>query len=157
MIDAIDLRILGQLQANARTSNADLARTLGMAPSAVLQRIRKLEERGVVQGYGARIDPGAVSRGLVAFIHLRTEEALAETTIAEAVAAIPGVLEVHDIAGEDCYLLKVRAADTDALHRLIRTQIGAVPGVTGTRTTIVLKTIAECQQLPIPQPSPTRN
>ncbi len=152
MIDSTDLELLDRLQTDARVSNAELARSLGMAPSAVLQRVRRLEERGVIQGYLARIDPGAVDRALVAFIHLRTEEALHETDIPVAVARLPGVLEVHDVAGEDCYLVKVRVADTDALHRLIREGIGAVPGVLSTRTTIVLKTFAERFDLALPDP-----
>jgi Lrp/AsnC family leucine-responsive transcriptional regulator len=154
MIDSTDAHLLDLLQSNARTSNAELARHLEMAPSAVHQRVRKLEERGVVQGYAARVDPRAVARGLAAFIHLRTTEKLAETLIPEAVAKIPGVLEVHDIAGDDCYLVKVRVADPDALHQLIRQEIGAVPGVLSTRTTIVLKTFAEHHDLPLPEFDP---
>lgn len=151
MIDATDRQLLDCLQTNARSSNAELARGLGMAPSAIHQRVRKLEDRGIVLGYSARVDPRAIERGLLAFIHLRTEEPLGETRIAEEVAAIPGVLEVHDIAGEDCYLLKVRAADTGALHGLIRNGIGAVRGVLSTKTTIVLKTFAERFDLPLPE------
>jgi Lrp/AsnC family leucine-responsive transcriptional regulator len=65
-------------------------------------------------------------------------------------SSLPGVLEVHDIAGDDGYLLKVRAADTDALHRFLREDLGSLPGVRSTRTTIVLKTISEHSDLPIP-------
>ncbi|MEM7204177.1 MAG: Lrp/AsnC family transcriptional regulator [Planctomycetota bacterium] len=155
MIDDTDLVLVEMLQRDARVTNAALARSLDMAPSAVHQRVRRLEERGVVRGYTARIDPSAVGRGLLAFVHLKTDEQLHDTSIPKAVAELPGVLEVHDIAGEDCYLLKVRAADTDALHELIRRGVGAVPGVRSTRTTIVLKTFAECSDLPLPErPAP---
>ena len=157
MIDDTDLRLLQHLQTRARTSNADLARHLEMAPSAVHQRVRRLEERGVVRGYEARIDPQAVGCGLLAFVHLRTDERLADNDVGEEVARIPGVLEVHDVAGEDCYLLKVRAADTDDLHRLLHEGIGAVPGTLSTRTTIVLKTFAERTDLPLPEQPPERN
>ncbi len=149
MIDSVDRKLLGLLQADARVSNAALARDLGMAPSAVHQRVRRLEERGVLRGYTARVDPDSVGRGLLAFIHLRTEEALDDTDIPERVAQLPGVLEVHDIAGEDCYLVKVRAADPAALHRLIRRGFGGVPGVRSTKTTIVLKTFAERCEVPL--------
>jgi len=150
MIDATDLELLGRLQSDARISNAELARSLGMAPSAILQRVRRLEERGVIQGYLTRIDPGEVDRALVAFIHLRTNETLMDSEIPREVARLPGVLEVHDVAGEDCYLVKVRVADTDALHELIRRGIGAVAGVVSTKTTIVLKTHAERFELSLP-------
>lgn len=151
MIDATDRKLIELLQDDGRISNAELSRQLAMAPSAVLQRVRRLEERGVIRGYLARIDPQVLARGLVAFIHLRTAERLAETRIPQALAAIPDVLEVHDIAGEDCYLIKVRCRGTDELHRLIREQIGAVEGVLSTRTTIVLKTYLERFALPIPE------
>lgn len=158
-IDRTDWEILRRLQPEARTSLAELARHLQMAPSAVHQRVRRLESEGVVRGYQARIDPEAVGCGLLAFIHLRTRERLDEFRIAERIAALPGVLEVHDIAGDDCYLLKVRAADTNDLHRLIREEIGVVEGVESTKTTIVLKTISEHRNLPLSpesQPNPSR-
>ena len=149
MIDATDLQLLTILQENARTSNADLARSLEMAPSAIHQRLRKLEERGVLQGYAARIDPESVSCGLVAFLHLQTDERLGDFHVAEELARLPEVLELHDVAGEDCYLAKVRARDTSDLHRLIREVIAGVDGVRSTRTTVVLKTVKESGDLPL--------
>jgi len=151
-MDAIDLRILDLLQTDGRTAVADVARELGMAASAVHQRIRRLEERRVVQGYCARVDPAAVERGLLAFVHLRTEEPLAEYPVAERLAAMPEVLEIHDVAGEDCYLIKVRVAGTAELHTLLRERIGAVPGVRSTRSVVVLRTLKETPILPLPEP-----
>ena len=74
MIDETDLQILKILQSNARTPNAEIARQVGMAPSAILERIRKLEQRGVIQGYEARIAPEALGLGMLAFVAVRTEE-----------------------------------------------------------------------------------
>ncbi len=149
-IDGIDREILKLIQTSARLPNAEVARNLGMAPSAIHQRLRRLEEHGVIQGYSARVDPQALDRGLLAFVQLKTEESLGSFRIAEAVAQLPGVLEVHDIAGDDCYLLKVRAQDTGDLHRFLREELGSLQGVHSTRTTIVLKTISERMDLPIP-------
>ena len=149
-IDDTDLRLLEELQAQARISNAELARRLEMAPSAIHQRVRRLEEQGVIQGYSTRLEPRSVRRGLLSFVHVRTSEELGDQSVAEALASVPGVLEVHDIAGEDCYLLKVRVADTEALHALLRGRLARIPGVLSTRTTIVLKTIAERVELPLP-------
>lgn len=149
MLDATDLAILDSLQANARTSNADIARKLGMAPSAILDRIRKLETRGVLQGYSARIDPGAVGLGLTAFILVRTEERVGAGTIGQALARIPEVLEVHHVAGEDCYLVKARVRDTESLSGLLRERFGRLKGVRSTRSTIVLQTVKESQSLPL--------
>jgi Lrp/AsnC family leucine-responsive transcriptional regulator len=149
-IDSVDLQILNLVQSDARLANAEVARNLGMAPSAIHQRLKRLEERGILLGYSARIDPRAIDRGLLSFIHVSTDEQLGCFDAATAIAQLPGVLEVHDIAGDDCYLLKVRSADTADLHRFLREQLGAVPGVRSTRTTIVLKTISERVDLPIP-------
>jgi Lrp/AsnC family leucine-responsive transcriptional regulator len=148
-VDDIDQRILGLLQQNARISNADIAREVGMAPSATLERVRKLEERGVVQGYEARLDPALLGRGLTAFIFVRSQGMKAEKGAAQVLAALEEVQEVHHVAGEDCFLVKVRAADTHDLHRLIRDRIGAIPQVTSTRTTIVLETVKETLKIPL--------
>jgi len=150
MLDHTDLAILNQLQVNARTSNADIARQLGMAPSAILDRIRKLEQRGVIRGYTARINAEAVGLGLTAFILVRTEERVGSGAIGDALGAIPEVLEVHHVAGEDCYLVKVRVADTAGLSLLLRDRFGRLKGVRNTRSTIVLATVKEGGNLPIP-------
>lgn len=149
MIDETDRQILSILQQNARTSNAEIARQVDMAPSAVLERIRRLEARGVIQGYEARINPEALGLNLLAFIFVRTADFEGEAKTAELLAGIPEVLEVHDIAGEDCFLLKVRAPDAKTLGRLLRERIGATGSVQSTRTTIVLETIREESRLPL--------
>ena len=149
MLDRTDRTILDLLQANARTSNAHIARRLGMAPSAILDRIRKLERRGVIRGYTARIEPAAVGLGLTAFIQIQTEERIGTGTIGQALARIPEVLEVHHVAGEDCYLAKVRVADTAALSRLLRERFGRLRGVRNTRSTIVLTTVKDAVGLPL--------
>ncbi|MCA1945434.1 MAG: Lrp/AsnC family transcriptional regulator [Desulfovibrio sp.] len=150
-LDRIDVQILRMLQENARTSNAAIAREVGMAPSAVLERIRKLERRQVILGYTAQLNPAALGRGLTAFTNVRTEEAVGATEAGEELARLPGVQEVHHTAGQDCYLVKLRVADTTALAQLLK-QFGAVPTVRDTRTTIVLTTVCESNPLPLPDP-----
>ncbi len=149
MLDSVDTAIVALLQANGRMSNAEIARRLDMAPSAILERIRKLEERGVIQGYHARVNPHAVGLGLTAFILVRTEERVGSGAIGLALARIPEVLEVHHVAGEDCYLVKVRVRDTAALGRLLRDRFGRLRSVRNTRSTVVLDTIKETLALPI--------
>jgi len=152
MIDEIDAQILNILQDDARISNADIARQVGMAPSAIFERIRKLEARGILRGYEARIDPDAVDLGLLAFVFVRADEPLGAPETGALLTRIPEVQEVHHIAGEDCYLVKVRAANTAALGRLLRERFGAIPSVRSTRTTIVLGTLKESATLPLPAP-----
>ena len=127
MIDETDTRILEHLQENARVANAEIARRLDMAPSAILERIRKLEARGVISGYETRISPQAIGLDLLAFVFVRAADPPGETETAAQLAKVPEVLEVHHIAGEDCYLLKVRAANTATLGQFLRQEIAILP------------------------------
>jgi Lrp/AsnC family leucine-responsive transcriptional regulator len=146
-IDDVDAKILEILQENARTTQADIAKSVGLAPSAVLERIRKLEARGAITGYAARIDPHVADRSLLAFVAVKSNEYGPEQRAAKALAQLPDVLEIHHVAGEDCFFLKVRAKDAEHLGHMLRMQIQAVPGVTSTRTTIVLETLKETSRL----------
>ena len=156
MIDAVDAKILTILQENARTSNAEIARQVDLAPSAVFERVRKLEERGVIEGYTARVNPRAVGLPLLAFIFVRDEERPGVERTGQLISEIPEVLEVHHVAGEDCLLVKVRTTDTDALGKLLRERLGRIPTITTTRTTIVLDTVKEGTQLLLPFETPGR-
>jgi len=154
MLDKIDLRILSILQGDARASNAAIARKIGMAPSATLERIRKLEQRGLIRGYQARLDAAPLGLGLVAFVFVRSSERAGGSKTARQLAAIPEVQEVHHIAGEDCFLVKVRATNPQALGQLLRERFGAIRAVTSTRTTIVLETLKETGSVPVPTAVP---
>ncbi len=147
MINEIDMRILNIIQRDARISNAEIARQVGLAPSAVLERVRKLEERGVIRGYAAEIDAAQVDFGLTAFIAVRINECCSETDT--YLTAIPEVLEVHDVAGEYSYFLKVRVKNTEELSKLLRGKLTNVPNVAATKTTVVLQTIKETTALPL--------
>ena len=153
ILDERDAKILEILQKDGRTTNVELARVVELTPSATLERVRKLEERGLIKGYTALLDPHALGLGLVAFIFLRVDDpedliGRAEGT-AEELAALPSVLELHHLAGEDCFLVKVRARDTDDLYRFLRDELGRFKAIRSTRTTIVLKTVKESTGLPL--------
>ncbi|HMB70005.1 MAG TPA: Lrp/AsnC family transcriptional regulator [bacterium] len=143
MIDKLDREILAILRRNSCTPKAEVARQVGLAPTAVFERIRKLEERGVITGYQAQLDPKAFGQRLLAFVFVTGDRPAHGPDLGHLLAAIDGVEEVHVIAGEDCFLLKVRAADTDDLYRLLRERIGAIGGIHSVRTTIVLETVSE--------------
>lgn len=149
MIDETDATILDLLQENARISQAEVARVVGLTPSAVLERIRKLESRGIVKGYAALVDPHAVEQSMLAFIAVRSAAAPGDESIARGLAQCPEVLEVHHVAGDDCYLVKVRARDAEHIGQLLRHRFGRIPGVVSTRTTIVLETVKETPRLPL--------
>jgi len=153
IMDEKDRMILELLQQDGRMTNVELARAVELAPSATLERVRKLEERGVIKGYMALLDPKAFDLGLVAFIFVRVDALSdvveeAEVTASE-LAALPSVQELHHLAGEDCFLVKVRARDTDDLYRILKHEFGRFKAIRSTRTSIVLKTQKEMPQLPI--------
>ncbi len=153
MIDEKDERILQILQRNGRVTNVELARAAELTPSATLERVRKLEERGLIRGYTAVLDPLRLGLGLAAFIFVRVDDrddvlGRAEST-AESLAALPSVQELHHLAGEDCFLVKVRARDTDDLYRILRDDFGKFKAIRGTRTSIVLKTVKESSNLTV--------
>ncbi len=147
MINEIDAKILNILQKNSRTTNAEIARQVKMAPSAVLERIRRLEQRKIIKKYTAQIDPKEVDRGLLAFIQVTAKGQIVDQKTAKEISKIPEVLEVHIVAGEDSFLVKVRAANTDALTQLLRTKFSTIGSIRTTNTTIVLETIKETVEL----------
>jgi Lrp/AsnC family transcriptional regulator, leucine-responsive regulatory protein len=150
ILDAVDIKLLEMLQDNARISQVDMARTVGLAPSAVLERLRKLEGRGVIEGFAAVLDPRAVDLGQLAFVAVRISGSGEQEEHAGArLAGVPEVLEVHHVAGEDCYLLKVRTSNAQHLGALLRQRIARIPGVVSTRTTVVLETVKETARLPL--------
>ncbi len=148
-LDPVDLQILAVLQKNARTPNAEIGRRVGLVASAIFQRLRKLEKLGVIQGHETRIDPRAVGLDLAAFIFVKADERVGSLETALLLAKLPEVQELHHVAGEDCYLVKVRVADAAELGRLLREKVGVIGSVQSTRTTIVLETIKETGTLPL--------
>lgn len=153
MLDDIDKKILAFLQDNARIPSSTIAKKIGMANSAVSERMRKLEEKGVISGYEARINVAALDLSLTAYIFVRTNETAANWETADELAKVSQIQEVHNIAGEDCYLVKARVRDTRALGKLLRDDIGSISTVISTKTTIVLETFKETSRLPIPSPA----
>ena len=149
-MDTVDMQILSLMQENARISNVDMAKKLEMAPSAVLERVKKLEQKKVIRHYTTGVNPAAVGKRLLAFIFIRTSDGFGSSVTGRELAKIPEVQEVHNIAGEDCYLVKVRAADSAELMSLMRNEFARIPTIQSTKTTIVLETVKEEQKLTFP-------
>ena len=149
MLDEISLQILKILQEKARIPNIDVARQVGMAPSAVLERIRKLERQGYIDGYEVRLNPERFDRRQIAFVEVQTSTVGDHPRIGQNLAAIPEVQEVHYVAGHDGYLIKLRVADTAELAAILRDKIAVINEVVSTRTTTVLQTYKETARIPI--------
>lgn len=150
ILDNTDLQILQLMQENARIPNVDMAKKLEMAPSAVLERVKKLEQKKVIRNYTANINPASIDQKLLAFIYIKTNDGMGCSVTGNALAKIPEVQEVHNIAGEDCFLVKVRTADSAGLIALMRNEFAKIPTIQSTKTTIVLETVKEDQKLLIP-------
>ena len=155
-MDEISLKIIKILQEKARIPNVEVARQVGLAPSAVLERIRKLEKQGMIDGYEVRLNPERFGRSLVAFIFVETDPETDEAELGHALARCPEVQEVHYVAGEDQFMIKVRTSGTKALEGLRRHKIAALDGVRSTRTGIVLSTFKETARFPIEDPDADR-
>ncbi|GAA0305219.1 Lrp/AsnC family transcriptional regulator [Kineococcus aurantiacus] len=116
--DDLDVRILEALQVDARTSFSDLARRLSLSQPAVSQRVRKLEEAGVIRGYRAEVDPSALGIGIRATVRLRTTHAHLKAAL-QRFGELPEVLAIYRLTGEDCFLLHVAAIDAHRLEEVV--------------------------------------
>ena len=148
-MDRKDIKILNILQDNSKASNPAIGKAVGLTPSAVFERIRKLEARGVIQSYHTKLNPKAVGLGVLAFVFVKVAIGEGEVDIHQALAQIEEVQEVYHVAGEDCYMMKIWAADNADLGRLLLEKVHPVKGISATRTTIVLKTVKENPCIPL--------
>jgi Lrp/AsnC family leucine-responsive transcriptional regulator len=142
VLDESDSRILRCLQANARTTLAEVGREVGLAASSVHERLRRLQRDGVIKGWTLALDARAVGRPVTAFVGVEAD--VTGGSLAGRLRQRPEIDECHDIAGDLSFFLKVRARDTEALLELVD-WIRELPGVRQTRTTVVLKTEFERQ------------
>ena len=150
MIDDTDKKILRILQEKARIPNVEVSRQVGMAPSAVLERIRKLEKNGIIDGYEVRLNPERLMRSLAAFLFVEADLGKSDiASIGKALAEIPETQEVHFASGADCFIVKTRTADAKGLERLIEERFFAVKGVRSVRTNIVMSSHKETLRIPL--------
>ena len=146
-MEDLDRRIVALLGSDGRMSYTDLARATGLSTSAVHQRVRRLEERGVIRGYAAVVDAEAVDLPLTAFISIRPIDPSAPDDAPERLRGLAEIEACHSVAGEESYILKVRVqtpADLEVLLARIRAEANV-----STRTTIVLSTPYEARPLPV--------
>lgn len=141
-IDETDVKILELLQEEGRMQRNELAEKIGLSISAASERMRKLEERGVIEGYRAIVDPKRLRLDITAFLRVSVEGSERYPTFVERVNSMDEVLEVHSITGEGSHLLKVRTRDTTTLEALL-SELQAISGVAQTTTSIVLSTFKE--------------
>lgn len=142
-LDAKDTAILHHLQRDGRMSNADLAQTVNLSPSACLRRVRQLEEAGVIGGYAALIDPVKIGKSFTVFIEvsLNSQSQQSLDAFETAVQGCPEVLECHLMTGDADYLLRVAAADLGDFERIHKSELSRLPNVSRIRTSFSLRTV----------------
>ncbi len=156
-LDGIDRRLLDALQRDCKRSLAELGEAVGLSAPSVLERVRKLEESGLVRGYHAQLDARRLGLDIGAFIGVAMDHPRHIAAFEKHIAAMGEVLECHHMTGRHTLLLKVRTVNTATLHDLIQ-RLRELPGVAGTETMIVLATQMERTAVPIPavDEKPTR-
>src|SRR6267143_2744611 len=147
ILDNIDRKILALLQDDAKVSQAELAKAVGLTAPSVNERVRKLERSGVIRGYVALLDERKLGQDIAAFVEIFIEHPKFEAGFIEAVGDLDEVLECHHITGEFSLLLKVRVRDMAAFRRLLIEKLNTVRGVRQTRTLIVLATSKEQRRI----------
>lgn len=143
-IDAVDRKILRMVTLDGRASYQSIADEVGLSRPAVMERVKRLEERGFIKGYGARIDRAKAGYPVTAFVAVRygTPAHVGDEPRMRQLEDHPGVMECHHVAGDDCYILKVAAPDLEGVQTILRDLVGTQHGI-NTRTTIVLSTLFE--------------
>jgi DNA-binding Lrp family transcriptional regulator len=149
-LDPIDLTLIDAVQQNASQRLEDLGRLVKLAPSSVHDRLRRLERDGVIRRWTVALDAQALGLGVLAYVGVRSS--LACSSVLGGLAALPEIEEAHSVAGELCFLLKVRVADTNALLAFIE-RLREIEGIEQTQTTVVLKTQLD-RPIALPVPAP---
>ncbi len=150
-LDALDLKILANLQKTGNMSNADLSENVNLSPSACHRRVQRLQESGVIDSYVALLNPRMVDRRSTVFVEITLSGQADELLDAfeKAVTRVPDILECHLMAGTADYLLKVVARDTDDFARIHRQHLARLPGVAQMHSSFALRTVFKTTALPL--------
>jgi Lrp/AsnC family leucine-responsive transcriptional regulator len=148
-LDEIDYKVIQQLMMQGRMTWSELAGILELSAPAASDRVRRLEERRVIKGYAALIEPEAVGCHLTAFIAVTLERPEHRVAFLQKVCELPEIQECHHVTGDDDYWLKARCRNPRDLERLVSEELKGLPGILKTRTTIVLSTVKETPALPV--------
>jgi Lrp/AsnC family leucine-responsive transcriptional regulator len=147
-MDAVDRQLLDALRAHARASWAELGRQIGLSGPSVQERVKRLEERGVISGYRAVLAAPQVGLGVSALIGLIQGDDVESEDVADQLRDVPEVEDCWYVAGEENFVVKVRARDVAALEAVVA-KLRRLPGVSRTRTTVVLSTRWEGRDVPL--------
>jgi Lrp/AsnC family leucine-responsive transcriptional regulator len=150
-LDRIDRRILESLQNDGRISNVALAKQVNLTPTPCLERVKRLERDGYIQGYTALLDPKLVDAGLLVFVEIDLERTSPDAfrEFRRKAGKLPEILDCHLVSGNFDYLIKARVKDMQEYRELLGEKILSLPGVSGSRSYVVMEEVKETLSLPL--------
>lgn len=151
-LDLIDHKLLEILQSNGKITNAQLSKEIGLSPAPTLERVKKLENLGIIESYHAQIDREKVGLGVMTFVQVTLSghrKAITETFV-QTIESVPEIIECHHVTGSCDFLLKVIARDIASYQKLIMDTINEIEVVASTQTMVILSTFKNTKVLPIP-------
>jgi len=150
-LDDIDKKVLTILQENGRITNTELASRVGISPPPMLERVKKLEKRGVIKKYVALIDPDAVGKGTMALVSVSLDRHLIKSIdqFTRAIETLPEVMECYHITGEEDYLLKVVIKDIHEYEEFVLKKLTKIPAISKIKTSFILSTVKYETKFPV--------
>ncbi|HAA10309.1 MAG TPA: AsnC family transcriptional regulator [Cytophagales bacterium] len=150
-LDKIDRKILEILQVNAKITNAQLSKEIGLSPAPTLERVKKLEQAGIIRSYHAKLDNEKIGLGVSTFVHVTLMGHNKENMNAfvEAIQNIDEVIECHHVTGSGDFVLKIVAHDISSYQKLMLEKISEIPVVDGLQSMVILSTYKDSKKMPI--------
>jgi len=149
-LDELDYKILKKLMLEGRTTWAELGAVLGLSSHGAAERVRRLEEKGVIKGYSALVEPELAGCGVTAFITVYLDSSQYKTSFLKRIQAMQEIQECHHLAGDGDYILKVRCSSLRELESIVSEELKGMAGVVKTITTVILSTVKETPVIPLP-------
>lgn len=154
-LDQTDLQILHHLQENARISNNELAKAVGLSPSPCSRRVQELEASGVIKSFNAMLDPRAIDLNVNVFISVKMERQLDDKSFEDAIKEFPEVMDCYYLAGSTDYILRVVLRELDEYNTFLSEKLGVIPGVRNITSSFALKQVLHRTSLPLPRQAKT--
>lgn len=152
-LDRIDKKILDILQKNSKITNAQLSKDIGLSPAPTLERVKKLEQAGIIKSYHATVDPATLGLGVSTFVHITLHGHNKKNidTFIKAINQVPEIVECHHITGSGDFILKVIAKDIGAYQQLMLDKVSEIDVVDSMQSMVILSTFKDSKVVPIPQ------
>lgn len=151
-LDQIDRKILEILQNNAKITNAQLSKEVGLSPAPTLERVKKLEQTGIIESYHAKLDPAKIGLGVSTFVHVGLKGHNKENieVFLNAIGSIDEIIECHHVTGTGDFVLRVIAKDITSYQRLMLEKVSEIPVVDNLQSMVILSTFKEKKSMPLP-------